>query len=104
MASLANGITMNRDRLLNEILPYRMRAVDTLNLAVRMRMRWEAPPPMEIHVDGKLQIEGNLNAFTNPAIEAGLVHCRALLEFLGLRERNGRIANVKKAPPPRHRH
>jgi BarA-like signal transduction histidine kinase len=33
-------------------------------------------------------IEGNALAFTNPAIEAALVHCRALLEFLGLSAKN----------------
>ena len=43
-----------------------------------------ARPSMTIHVNGKRIMEGNLNAFTNPAIEAGLMHCRGLLEFLGL--------------------
>ncbi|MEE1611595.1 hypothetical protein [Microvirga sp. CF3016] len=46
---------------------------------------------MTMHVNGKQVMEGNLNAFTNPAIEAGLVHCRALLEFLGLNERDGQL-------------
>ena len=69
---------MNLDRLLNEIMPYRMQAVATLNLATCLRMKWaDHPQPLEIHVNGKLQVEGNLHAFTNPAIEAGLVHCRA---------------------------
>ena len=87
---------MNLDRLLDEIIPYRMQAVDTLILATRLATRWAHPPPLEIHVNGKLQIEGNLHAFTNPAIEAGLVHCRALLEFLGLTaNKSGRIANIK---------
>ncbi len=77
-----------------------MQAVATLNLAVRWRMEWEAPPPISIHIDGKLQIEGHLNAFTNPAIEAGLVHCRALLEFLGLSaNKSGRIENIKRRQP-----
>ena len=88
---------MNLDRLLNEIIPYRMQAVDTLILATRLATRWAHPPPLEIHVDGKLQIEGNLYAFTNPAIEVGLVHCRALLEFLGLTaNKSGRIVNIDR--------
>lgn len=36
-----------------------------------------------------------MNAFTNPAIEAGLVHCRALLEFLGLCDRKGILSNIR---------
>ena len=88
---------MNKNRLLHELLPYRMQAVDTLNLAIRLQMRWADPPPMSILINGKLSVEGNLRAFTNPAIEAGLVHCRALLEFLGLRmTSHDRIGNIKK--------
>jgi hypothetical protein len=87
---------MNLDRLLNEIIPYRMQAVDTLILATRLAARWPHPPPLEIHVNGKLQVEGNLYAFTNPAIEVGLVHCRALLEFLGLAASKGRIVNIDR--------
>ena len=51
---------------------------------------------MTICIGGKQVLEGNLNAFTNPAIEAGLVHCRALLEFLGLCERDGGLSNRKR--------
>jgi hypothetical protein len=90
---------MNQDQLLNVIIPYRMQAADTLNLALRLlEMTWEdhPAPRLEIHVNGKLHIEGNPHAFTNPAIEAGLLHCRALLEFLGLTEKDDRIVNRKR--------
>jgi hypothetical protein len=85
---------------LHEIIPYRMLAVSTLNFATRLQMAADDPQTMEIYVDGKLRIEGNLFAFTNPAIEAGLVHCRALLEFLGLTSnRIGHIVNVNGRRP-----
>lgn len=91
---------MTLDRLLHEIIPYRMHAVSTLSLATHLQTRMDKPQAMEIYVDGKLRIEGNLFAFTNPVIEAGLVHCRALLEFLGLTvNRSGRIANVDRRWP-----
>ena len=52
---------------------------------------------MNIFVNDKLVVEGNLNGFTNPAIEAGLMHYRALLEFLGLcMSSDGRLGSVKK--------
>ena len=87
----------NLDRLLREIIPYRMMAVDTLNLAIRYTIKWAdvPPPPLQIHVNGQLQIEGNQYAFVNPAYEAGLVHCRALLEFLGLIMKAGRLRNIE---------
>ena len=73
---------MNLDRVRDEIIPRRMNAVDALNLATRYQGQWpdHPPPPLEIHIDGKLQVEGNLYTFTNPAIEIGLVHCRAIAE------------------------
>jgi hypothetical protein len=77
------GTIMNNDRLLHELLPYRMQAVAVLNRALILQSVWGAAP-MSIYVEDKLVVEGNLHAFTNPAIEAGLMHCRALLEFLGL--------------------
>jgi hypothetical protein len=70
---------------IDRILPYRLEAVEILGLALRYRMSWDGPVPMNIHFDGNLSIEGSSTAFTNPAIEAGIIHCRALLEFLGLR-------------------
>jgi hypothetical protein len=95
---------MDLDRLLNEIIPYRMQAVDTLILATRLATTWPRPPPLEIYVDGKLQVEGNLYAFTNPAIEVGLVHCRALLEFLGLGAKKRSHLKHRSTPVRRHRH
>ncbi len=40
---------------------------------------------MEVFFAGKLSIEGLSSAFTNAAIETGIIHCRALPEFIDLR-------------------
>ena len=86
---------MDRDYILNRLVPYSLGAVSALALALKYRMAWDAPKRMEIYFDGKVSIEGNSNAFINPAIEAGLIHCRALLEFLGLCVQGGHLQNVK---------
>ncbi len=90
---------MNETELLQKLIPYQMQAVDTLNYALRLRSSWSNAPWMTMHVEGKQVMGGNLNAFTNPAIEAGLAHSRALFEFLGLCERDGRLRNRKKRQP-----
>ena len=90
---------MDETELLHKLIPYRMQAVDTLNYALRLRSNWSNAPSMTIHVNGKQIMEGNLNAFTNPAIEAGLVHCRALIEFLGLCEKDGSLSTRKRRQP-----
>ena len=62
-----------------------MQAVAVFNIAARYAMSWQTPPALEMRFDEKIVIRGRATAFTNPAIEAGIMHCRALLEFLGLR-------------------
>jgi hypothetical protein len=86
---------MDRDRLLNDLLPHRMQAVATLNLVLKLYATYDASP-MTLYAGDKLVIEGNLLAFINPAIEAGMMHCRALLEFLGLCNDNGRLSNISR--------
>ncbi len=73
-----------RDDVLNLVIPHRLDAIATLNLLTRLRMKWGAPKAMEVYFAGQLQITGNSSAITNPVVEAGLIHCRALLEFVGL--------------------
>lgn len=74
-----------RDELLRREVPYRLDAVATLNLAARLLLEWGRSKPMQVLFDGELAIEGTSAALFNPIIEAGLVHCRALLEFVGLK-------------------
>jgi hypothetical protein len=74
-----------------------MKAVAVLNLATRFLSQWEGKPKsLEIHFEGKLWIRGLSTAFTNPTVEAGIIHCRALLEFLGLRSDREDPARLKQ--------
>jgi hypothetical protein len=89
---------MTPHEVLHRLIPYRLNAVATFTLALRLRGNWEEAPPTQLFVDGKLTVEGNLSAFTNPAIEVGVIHCRALLEFLGLcRTKSGKLGNLNGA-------
>ena len=74
-----------RDNILTVLIPQRLDAIDTLNPVLRLRRSWTAAKPMRVYFDDELQITGSSSAFTNPVIESGLIHCRTLLEFLGLR-------------------
>ena len=76
---------MNNETL--RLLAYRMNAVSIGHLALRHTMSWSEIPSIAIHFDGKQVIEGKATGFTNGAIESAIIHCRALLEFLGLRAR-----------------
>lgn len=66
------------------LLEYRMRAVAIGHLALRYAMAWDATPSLKIYFDELQVMEGRATGFTNGAIESAIIHCRALLEFLGL--------------------
>jgi hypothetical protein len=76
---------MNNETL--RLLAYRMNAVSMGHLALRHRMSWGEVPSLAIYFDGMHVIEGKATGFTNGAIESAIIHCRALLDFLGLRAR-----------------
>jgi hypothetical protein len=66
------------------LIKYRLQSVAIGYLALRHSMAWEEPSEMSVYFDKKQVIEGKATGFTNGAIEAAVVHCRALLEFAGL--------------------
>lgn len=72
-------------KLIDKIMPYRMQSASILNLALRYVIELDAPKPMKVYFRDKLCIEGLSTGFTNSAIEAGIVHCRSILEFLGIK-------------------
>jgi hypothetical protein len=84
------------DTKMMRLLDHRMQSVAALKWAFDQRSSWAEAPSIAVHIDGKLTVEGNLNAITNPMLEVGLVHCRALLEFLGLCDSNGSLGQIKK--------
>ena len=49
---MPTDIDRMRDRLLHEILPYRIKSVDTLHRAILWQAEWPNPTPMEVYADG----------------------------------------------------
>jgi len=80
--------------VLNKTIPYRLKAVAALTGALNLVASSNGPKSLTICFDGELTIEGNSRAYTNPVIEAGLMHCRALLEFLGVRAGGNKLAPI----------
>jgi hypothetical protein len=77
-----------QQQFIDKILPYRMQSTSILNFALTYVIDWDKPKSLEIRIDGKTWVEGLSTAFTNAAIESGIMHCRVLLEFLGLKANN----------------
>jgi hypothetical protein len=86
---------MTLDEVLNQWIPYRLQAIETLQFAWEWAGESEQQRQVDIVVDGEVKLRGNVALIANPMIEIGLVHARALLEFLGLGiSKGGKLTQV----------
>lgn len=87
---------MTLEEILEQWIPYRLQAIETLDFAWRWVNESDEPRYVEVFVDRRIKLRGNIAAIANPMIEAGVIHARALLEFMGLCALNGRLSQIKK--------
>lgn len=90
---------MTLEEVLNQWIPYRLQAIETLQFAWEWIGESEEPRQVDVIVDGKLKLRGNVAAIANPMIEVGIMHARALLEFLGLCAEKGKLSQVRNRRP-----
>ncbi|HEY8857208.1 MAG TPA: hypothetical protein VIM43_07625 [Rugosibacter sp.] len=90
---------MTLDEMLNQWIPYRLQAIETLQFAWQWVGESDIPRQVDVLVDGKPKLHGNIAMIANPMIEVGIIHARALLEFLGLCAINGKLGQVRKRRP-----
>lgn len=82
------------DTALLALLAYRMEAISIGHLALRHHMSWDEAPTMDVYFNGKHVIEGKATGFTNAAIDSAVIHCRAILEFLGFKSVKGSCVKI----------
>ena len=85
---------MDSEDYLTRLLPHRLDALAIAVLMLNFRLKWEEPKAMQIFVEGRLQFEGKTTMFTNPTLEVGVLHARALLEFIGLKVSSGKLIQL----------
>jgi hypothetical protein len=85
---------MTKDEILEKWIPYRLQAIQTLQWAWKLSEL--APTDIRVLAGEKCILQGNFASIANPMIETGFIHARALLEFLGLQVKKGRLVNIKK--------
>lgn len=82
------------DPALLALLSYRMEVISIGHLALCHHMSWDEVPAMEVYFNGEQVIEGKATGFTNAAIEAAIIHCRAILEFLGFQSKKASTTEI----------
>ena len=87
--------------VLDHVIPQRLHALYALTISIDIR---GAKDPADdgrfsLAINGKTRAEGNAAGVIDPWLEIGIVHGRALLEFLGLWESNGRLTERQRGRP-----
>ena len=85
---------MDTEDFLARLLPHRLNSLAITVLMLEFRLEWEEPKSMQIYVEGRIQFEGMTSLFMNPILEAGALHARAPLEFLGLKSNTGKLVQL----------
>ena len=89
------------DEMLREHIPYRLTHLDGLIWASERLMSTYRPDAISIRFDGQVVLTPkSLYQITNPLFEIGILYCRVLLEFLGIRlDSKNKLANRADGRP-----
>lgn len=79
-------------------MAYRLKAIAIGRLALLHHMSWNEVPDMEVFFNGVQVIDGKATGFTNAAIDAAIIHCRSILEFLGLQSTKSSATGIVDRP------
>src|SRR3989338_433666 len=87
---------------IDQIIPHRLGMIEIMLFALTEMRQTIVPKKMMVYVDDKPCFKGLETAFTNPAIEAGIINCRAMLEFLGLRLKKANPSELEARPSSKY--
>lgn len=87
---------------IEQIIPHRLGMIEIMLFALTEMRQTIEPKKILVYVDDKPCFKGLETAFTNPAIEAGIINCRAMVEFLGLRLKKDNPAELETRPKSRY--
>lgn len=86
-------------QLTEEFIEHDLHCLELFQEGIKVSHIWpDRPAKLEISFDGKILYKTNSNYFTNTTISIGLLSCRKLLEFLGIKySPSGGLYNRRKA-------
>lgn len=91
--------TLTLDEILKVSLPYRLAAVKDASWALDLLPKAAGGATVQATIAGEIFLEGNLALFIYPIVDNGFMHTRAILEFLGLAVKNGKLVEVARRRP-----
>jgi hypothetical protein len=90
---------LSLDEILSTWLPLRMHAINNAAWAMDMQTRIIGSEEARLSIGDNLNYKSYVGNFLLPVYESGFVHGRALLEFVGLQAKNGKLIQIKRRRP-----
>lgn len=87
--------TLSLEEVVSSWLPRRIHAVNNAAWAMGIQSKTSGAEELRMSIDDTLHFTCYAGNFILPIIEIGLVHARALLEFIGLKAKDGKLHQVK---------
>lgn len=82
--------------ILDVWLPVRTAAVEDMLWALDLSDQFGHNVPIQIHIKDGPTIHSNAAFITSPMVASGYVHSRALLEFLGISAKDGKLIQIQR--------
>ena len=74
-----------QEHFLNTVLPYRLYSLGCLEMALSLVREYPNGASLQCKFNDKLKVQGSSSIITNANVELGIIHCRVLMEFLGVK-------------------
>jgi hypothetical protein len=97
--SMRRSNTLSLEEIASDWLRLRIHAVNNAAWAMEMQTRTNGTDKIKLSVGEELHFTSYSGNFLLPIYEIGFVHARALLEFIGLQAKNGKLVQVKQRRP-----
>jgi hypothetical protein len=91
--------SLSLEEILTDWLPDRLDAIQDMLWIMDLYVKFGYTASVQINIEGGHRHDWNLAKFGNPITDAGYLHARALLEFIGLSAKNGKLIQVGKRKP-----
>lgn len=87
--------TLTLQQILDEWLQLRIEAIQSMLWVLDSSDKYGGKVPIQVQIGNGPTIHSTMPFISNPILAAGYVHARAILEFIGISAKNGKLMQIR---------
>lgn len=87
------------EEIVDTWLPARTEALQDMLWILDLSDKFGRDVPIQLHIKDGPTFQSNIALIANPMVAAGYVHARALLEFIGISAKDGKLIQIQRRRP-----